>query len=354
MDINSLHWIVEIYYENIFSDKSPVQSIVSQIVQQRSAQAANSTAFGNFLLKQIRILREQFSSKHFYDENQLNILKLNNLDIFYGSSILDKIDNLIQQIRNTPNSSLQLWDSFFMEYNNVKNKVIVLRDTISPYLESDEIINEGYAIIEIDFLGKTELVDFMKMKEQMSNWFLIIEGYSRIEDLDRENYKIVSIETNSPTKIRVLTLITATATIIGVTADLLDIEEKLMKDRNTIEYIKNNPLSESEIQIKFTEDAEQKLQKKIDEKINQIVEEKMKNKHPEGNQGDIKNALTKSIQLQHDFIVNGGEVNFYLGDNSEDNDKKLLEEYNNSKQKVKELRDSINKIKLIDEKSEND
>lgn len=347
MDIRTIQGVLEAYNENVYNNQS-INSTINALNLQKTAQGQNTVGFANYLNQQLVALRAMFDKHNFFDATQLGILKSSGLDKMYGKNAIELIDEVINQVKQRPTNSSQLWTTFYNEYNTLKNQTGALINVLKPFIPAEDKIPSDYGVIEINFTRKTELVDFFKTKEQLTNWFYIIEGYSRLEGISREEYRIISISTNSPTKLTVMVVLTAITSIISVTADLIEIEEKFLKDRNTIENIRQSPLTDGELHEKFIKDAEATLLKKVAEKVNEIVSKRVREKNIENGNGDISNALTKSVQVEHDFIVNGGEVNFYLGDNSSPENTKLLESYNANIQKIKEIRDSIEKMKFIE------
>jgi hypothetical protein len=206
------------------------------------------------------------------------------------------------------------------------------------------------SIIEINFNNGVVIDDFKDAKEQMSDWYLIIEAYSRLLSEDRSDFEIVGFSKNSPTTVKVKAKIEIVAAMIIFSTAIVELATEYLKHAQTIKQIENSPLltkDDIDIHLKLYRDRlEESTQKSIEKLVSENVEKRYlehESKH------DIHNVVNKGIRKQFNFYVNGGNVNFHI---ESDNNKEILDGYELKKNeliKSSEILKLNPKQKLIEE-----
>lgn len=260
--------------------------------------------------------------RRYFENIKNNVLSSNQVDI----NIISNITNQINQLRTKPTQLLSLLGNFEIESNI---------DTLKP--------DEG--VVEIVFDGGVAIDDFKEAKDQMSDWFIIIEGYARLLGVSREEFEIINISKNSPTKFKIKTSLTNAGLFLGIVTSLLVIEKTYLENKLTIEKLKSTELvPDNKAQIIFIQTAEKHMDEKIKKEIEDLVDEKIKEfKIPEGN-GDIKNNLAKGIENQYNFMINGGTVNIHVIDEKMKKDVDTLEK---AKEEIKLIKTAYENQKAI-------
>ncbi|HYV94960.1 MAG TPA: hypothetical protein VE978_24510 [Chitinophagales bacterium] len=238
------------------------------------------------------------------------------------------------------------------ELNDLRNIPKQLLNLLQPFITSEKVkfLNENEGIIEIVFDGKVRIEDFGEAKEQMNEWFIIIDGYAKLLGVRREDFEIISISKNSPASFKIKTALTNAMLVLTIVSSLVAIEKTVLEDKLLIEKLKQNSLiPDTELQSKFIDTAMLHIDNKVKAGIEEIANQKIiEHKIDEGN-GDIKVNLSKGIQYQYNFIVNGGTVNFQITNGQVQQQVDSLEK---TKVALKQIRENYENQKAINEKTD--
>lgn len=279
-----------------------------------------------------------------------NIIEKLGISDFIGENGRKHFENVKTQIQSNltnPTFISSLIQSTIQELNSLRTKPVQFLNLLKTFdLKSNiEILDENEGIIEIVFDGNVAIDDFKEAKDQMQDWFLIIEGYARLLGVTREDFEIIGISKNSPTKFKIKTTLKNTALVISIITSVLLIEKTVLENKLMIEQLKhNNLVSDPEFQRSFIENAEKHIDDKIQAGINLIVEQKIDEYKIEKNNGDIEANLKKGIQNQYNFVVNGGTVNVQV---IEGELKKEVVSLENTKEEIKRIRSAYENQKIL-------
>lgn len=260
-------------------------------------------------------------------------------------------DLYFNQIKNSlthnPTNRASIISSLTQDLNILKTKPKQFATLLNDFDITSNIqkISEEEAIIEIKFDGKVEIEDFKEAKDQMNDWFFIIEGYSRLLNVPRQEFEIIGITKNSPTTFKLKTSLKNVGLVLGVITSLLAIQRAYLDNQLLLEKIRQTSLTpNAEAQQQFIQEAESHMQNEIDAKINTLIDQKIKEYNAEENNGDIKASLSKGIENQYNFIIKGGDVKIYI---SNEGMKPQIEQLNNTKEEIKNIRTSYELQKSI-------
>lgn len=256
-------------------------------------------------------------------------------------------EDIKKQLQTNPTAGTNILQTVITEINKLRTKPTQFLTLLQPFeLRSNiKLINETEGIIEITFDGNVAIDDFKEAKDQMNDWFLIIEGYAKLLDVRREDFEIISITKSSPAKFKIKTTIKNAALVLGIVSSLLLIEKTVLENRLMIEKLKqNNLVPNTEIQKRFIEDAEKHIDEKIKDGIDKLVEQKLKEHNVQDGNGDIKNNLSKGIENQYNFIINGGNVNIHVIDGQISKQVDALEK---TKEELKQIKQAYEDQKAI-------
>lgn len=274
-----------------------------------------------------------------------------------GDLIGEKGENHFSSLNETLAANPRIWPSVLNKIKNdltrLKTKPFMLLSLLEPFkLESSiEVLDENTGIIEITFDGKVAIDDFKEAKEQMSDWFLIIEGYAKLLNTTREDFEIFSITKSSPAKIKVKTTLTNVSLFLSIAVSLVTIEKTYLDRKMLIENLKEHDItSDQTIKEKFLEDAEKKFTEMVNQEINKVVDQKIKEcKVPDGN-GDIKNNFSKGVHNQYNFINNGGSINIQVINGQL---KEQVDSLEKTKDEVRKIKQAFENQKALTSKNEN-
>lgn len=256
-------------------------------------------------------------------------------------------EDIKKQLQSNPAVGTTLLQTVTTEINKLRTKPTQFINLLQPF-ELNSNINKLTAeegIVEIIFDGDVAIDDFKEAKTQMNDWFLIIEGYARLLDVRREDFEIISITKSSPAKFKLKTTLKNATLVLAVVSSLLLIEKTVLENRLMIEKLKqNNLVPDKEIQQRFIEDAEKHIDEKIKDGIDKLVEQKIKEHNVQEGNGDIKNNLSKGIENQYNFIINGGNVNIHVIDTQINKQVIVLEK---TKDELKQIKQAYEDQKAI-------
>lgn len=270
-----------------------------------------------------------------------------------GSNAKSYFENIKVQIQTNPVVSSSLIQSVYTELNQIIAKSTQLFSILQPFgiKPSTQEINQDEGIIEITFEGKVAIDDFKKAKDQMNDWFIIIEGYARLLGVTREEFEIISMSKNSPSKFKIKTTLKNTALVLGIITSLLLIEKTYLENRLMIEKLKQTSLIPDSLKQKeLIEEAEKHLNEKIQKDIDQLVEKTVKEHNIQEGNGDIQNNLAKGIENQYNFIINGGNVNIQVLDEKV---KQQVDTLEKTKNELKKINDAYENQKVLNGSQQN-
>ncbi len=233
-----------------------------------------------------------------------------------GRQFLESVKLQVQQRPRIGPNQIQV---LITRLNKLRTKPRELFTLLEPFNIQTNFEKEepDIAFIEIIFDENVAIDSFSSAREQMNDWLLIVDGYSRLLNANKEDFVIVGIFKSSPAKFKVKTTLKNAALVIGIVTNILLAEKTLIENRIMIQKLKESDLlDQEEVKRQFVESAERKLREKIDSNIEKIVEEKIHEYAVQGDQGDIRASFAKSVQNQYNFVVNGGEVTVYVLDDS--------------------------------------
>lgn len=275
------------------------------------------------------------------------ILEKLGLSNLIGEKGKNHFENIKFQIQNNSPSTSNLLQTTIIELNILRtkpNQFLNLLQTFD-FKSNIQLLNEDEGIIEILFDGGVAIDDFKEAKDQMNDWFFIIEGYSRLLGVTREDFEIINISKNSPVKFKLKTTLNNTALFLSIITSVLLIEKTVLENKLIIEQLKhNNLVPDAEVQKEFIESAEKNIDAKIEVGINSIISQKLLEYKIPKNNGDIATNLKKGVQNQYNFVVNGGIVNVYVLDGEIKKDVVLLEK---TKEELKLIRDAYENQKSL-------
>lgn len=345
IQLNDINSVITTLGQTITTNNVTVE--LQNLTRLRATYATNPSAYFTQAQAIINKIANAFKSIPYdlWDREHQIIAETLGFSDFLGDKGETFFNNIINTLRTNPGLASTTLQNAITPINNAVNKIVQFQNLIEPFAKSSnvEILQDGFGIIELTFDSNVSIEDFNDAKHQMDDWYLIIDGYARLLNVRREDFEIITISKNSPTKFRIKTAIVNVSAVVGVFATLLSIEKTVLEKKLIIEQLKQNTIiSDQGKQEAFIKDAEENIEKEVDAKIEKAVEQKLKEhgiKKGDGN-GDINNSLSRSIHNQYNFIVNGGTVNFYVTDG-----------------KVKQAADTLENIKkdikLIKQKYEN-
>lgn len=254
------------------------------------------------------------------DELDYEILSRYNMDELKES----KMKNIFRY--NQPkddNENTQLKKVIFRAidfFTKIQHTSYNVYDTLFPLYNlfyQEVSINMG--IIEVEFIGKTDIDNISSAKKQIENWYLILDGYARLLKINRDEFVFSSITKESPTTIIIIATLGAVSLVLGIISDLITLEKRNIEDSAFLDQLKGKNYIRKHFGKEVIDNMDSILTKQIEECIEKIVDSKLEayKIDVKNGEGDIKASLYKAVENQYKFLVNGGNVNFII-DHSEE------------------------------------
>jgi len=206
---------------------------------------------------------------------------------------------------------------------------------------------EQEVLIRVSFTGLAAMANVTDFKKWGNIWHEIGRGIAMAHNATPEDVRIIGA-TRGSVIIELATIPTIATTVSMVIFSSLKLAEKILKIRKTAEEIKNLQLQNKKLANELEKEADNEKKSGI-EKIFESLVGKLKIKK-EGD-GDKINALNKAVENLVNFIESGGEVDFVVPEDKDDNSASTPN-YEELKIAIKEIRQLESKLKLLEFKSE--
>ncbi|HQW16480.1 MAG TPA: hypothetical protein PKZ48_00005 [Bacteroidia bacterium] len=318
----------------------------NQLKQQYANNENQLSQIANQQLEQLKTDLPRFAE---YGEEERSILNSIGIEKFVGKDTIAYLSNIQKQIQSNPAITQTLMQNLLNEINQVKSKPQQIWNILQPIKITSTSVSPKEGIVEIIFDKKVQIENISDGKEQFNDWFIILDGYAHLFGIRREDFEIISISKSSPTRIKLKTTIEIAAAILSIIASIVNIEQLYSSDQIMVEQLKSRELASDTLQQQFIKEAEERLSKNVEREINRIVDQKVQEHKVDTNtRSDIVTSFQKGVEHQYNFIVNGGDVKFYLGDPTENEKSNQLEV---AKQEVKQLKENLENMKALNAKN---
>lgn len=292
--------------------------IVNEFQSLISRYHTNQNGINNIFRKRFQSIKKIFEEKLkiFWNDEQIQIIKLYNLDFALENVWKDELDSAIQFLAKNMGRDNGDYIKQIVSKTESLDRVTSLYNAFKPLFEDveDATIADGEAVIEIVFENDTEIEDIESAKKQINDWFIILSGYAQSLNVSKSDFEIISIVKSSPTRIRIKSTVKNTMLVLSITSSLLAIDKVMLERKLMMEKIRTvSYVTDKQLQDRFIEEAEKSLKESIDKEIDGIVDRKLKDlKLETKKKNELKSTLETSVNKQYQFIVNGGNVNFYI------------------------------------------
>ncbi len=230
------------------------------------------------------------------------------------------------------------------QFTNTLRQLLVI---LSPFLQFEPSLGSDEAKFQIIFDENTEITNITEGKEQFNDWFIILEGYAQLFEINRDDFEIEEITKNSPLRITIKSKSAVVGGILSLILPLINLEQAYLGYKTTIEKVKTTELVDKDLHDQYVQAAEASIEKKMNEHLDEIVNKKMQERELSA---DKKAAIHASVTKTYHFIVNGGSVQFFI---NEGEGKQMINQLEEAKDTVKRLREGYNGTKLITNTGQN-
>lgn len=248
-----------------------------------------------------------------------DILYKNVIDIATSAS---KIAEIIQKLQNGINKSKQ-----------IKTGLLDCVDE-EIYEEKNEVL------MRVAFTRNASMTNIAEFKNWGSTWYDIGRGIAMAHDLTPDDVKVVGA-TKGSIIIELAVIASIATTTSGIILAALKVAEKVYDIRLKAEELRSLKLKNDKVVKDLEKEADNEKKEGIDEIIYVLIDElKLDGKK----EGDKITALEKSVKKLVDFVDKGGEVDFIMPD--EEND----EVQENDSNEKNDMRVAFQEIRRLEKK----
>lgn len=223
-----------------------------------------------------------------------------------------------------------------------------IKSGLEGCLFEEEYELSGEILMRVSFTGKAAMSNITDFKSWGNNWYEIGRGISMAHGSAPEEIRIIGA-TKGSVIIELAVVASIATTVSGIILAALKVADKVLDIRKKAEEIRGMKLKNDKLAKEIEKEAEIEKKAGIDE-ICEIIIKKLKLK-PES-EGDKITALTKSVNNLVNFIENGGEVDFVIpeekNDESEDDTTKSNHDFSELRVSFEEIRKLEYKLALIE------
>lgn len=213
--------------------------------------------------------------------------------------------------------------------NNLNNSI----NFVDELIEDNEI--DG---LKIFFIRNADIETLKELSKESNKWNKILFGFARVAGTNETDFRIVSVESGS--------IILKVAAIAGIVLGIAKAINEVLKIINNSLQIKKHSLDLKKMKSVGLEKAIKELDKnsKIDVTINSLsISGNIINSfiYNQEDKGEVENALKYSISQLFKFYLNGGKVDLLLTQETQEENKDLLEQLNDQNKKLNTTKEAI-------------
>ncbi len=345
MNISELYNLTQWIQEEIVKKQIPQKyQNLQTILQQNSQPRQQNQPFEN----QKKDLIESLITIAIYKLTQSQLIFLEELNILttVGNQGVSMLEDILYKNVIDIATSAQDIAKIIQNINGgiAKSKQIQTGLSGCVPMEDYEVNNE--VLMRVSFTGHASMSNVTDFKNWGNIWYDIGRGIAMAHDETPENVKIIGA-TKGSIIIELAVIASIAATTSGIILSALKVAEKVLDIRKKAAEIKNLNLQNKNLANDIDKEADNEKKIEIENISTEIIKQlKLK----KDSQGDIITALNKAIKNLVNFIESGGEVDFILPDeeNDDEEENKQISNYKELKSTFQEIRTLENKIKLLE------
>jgi len=279
--------------------------------------------------------------------DQIEFLKKLGIGEAVGQKGVERIEDILYRNALDIVTAAQKIREIYQALNNGIQKANQIKMGLDGCILEESYEVEDKVLMRIYFKEKAALSNVTDLKKWGAIWYEIIRGIAIAHSATPEEVKIVGATSGS-----IVIEMAAAATIASTTSIIilsaLKVAERFVEILKKVEELRSLKLNNQKLLAELEKEAQKEKEKGINEISNKVVNILRLN---EQEQGDLINALKKSIEHLVNFIELGGEVDFIVPDEDEADKEKQSEkdiDYSRIKEIVREIREIESKIKALE------
>lgn len=276
---------------------------------------------------------------------QIDFLDKLNIKNMFGKEGINQIEEILFKNNLDMATAIKRINALNSQLNNAKTVFDRIRETLESYFEKGEDeIKENEVQIRVYFKESASINNIVDLKKYAELWHEIGRGIALSESNTPEDFRVISAEKGSII-INMAVIASAAYIVSEIIIRVLTITEKILNIRKLLHETKSIKMSNSkEIEKEYKKEID-KEKKDGAEKILNIIK---KDLSPEAKKdGEVINALRKSINDIIDFSEKGGVVDILHKENVEDEED--VEQLTDNRELIKKLNENIEEVRKLEQ-----
>ena len=283
---------------------------------------------------------------HKLTKDQLLFLRELGIAQVVGDEGISQVEDILYKNVIDVATSAQKLSQIQQELKKGIQKSDQIKSGLEDCVHEEEYESENEVLIRVSFTGNATLSNVTDFKSWGNIWHEIGRGIAMAHNAAPEDVKIIGATKGSIViELAVIASIATTTSVIILAA--LKVAEKVLDILKKAEEIRNLKLKNNKLASDLEDEAEKEKTAGIGKITSGLVKKlKLKTK----SEGDKVNALDKAVKNLVNFIESGGEIDFVMPDD-EDNDEESSAskpQYDNLRITFQEIRQLETKIKLLE------
>jgi hypothetical protein len=342
-------YIQELYQLTLWAEKEIIEKQLiqkyQQLIQKLTENSQPSRPKQPFEVQKDNLIETLKSIKlAVLNEEQKNFLaKLNILDTL-GENAIEKIENILFKNSLDIATAIKYITDMRTRLNQGMEKLTSIRTGLEGNVDVEDIIVDK-VVMRIHFDHEASINNVTDFKKWSTIWYDISRGITMLHGETPEDIQVVGANKGSII-IELASTYAITKTISEIILKVLQVVEKVYDIRLKAEEVRAMKLNNKKIAMELEKEATDIKKKEIEKVLEELLS---KHTHTDG---EVNTTLTKSITKLLDFIDKGGEVDFTIPNNEdEEEDEEVTKMKESLEIKFQEIRQIENKLKLIQHKS---
>lgn len=276
------------------------------------------------------------------EEQQLFLNKLNIFNIL-GTIAIEELENILYKNALDIATATQEINRKYTLLNQGIAKINQIREGLTGLVEVEEHIIDK-AIIRVHFDNEAAIDNITDFKKWSVTWYDIGRGITMVHRASPEDISVIGANKGSIV-IELATAYAITKTLSDIILKVLKVVEKVYDIRKKAEEIRSMKLSNDKISNELEKEANNIKKTDIEAIVDSISETESLS------DGEVKTNLSKAITKLLDFVDKGGEIDFTLPDDADDEEPEDKEKGNLKqllKTKFQEIRLLEDKLKQVE------
>ena len=284
-------------------------------------------------------------------KDQIEYLKMFTIAPYIGMEGISLVENILYKNALDISTAVGNLQQIIQKINQGIQKIQQIQAGLNGITLEEEFEVSQDVLLRVSFKGEAGILNITDLKTWGNIWFEIGSGIALAHNLPPEEIKIVGASKGSI--IFEMVVVCAIAkTVSTIILSALKIADRILDMRKKAEEIRALKIKNDKAAVELEKEATEEKKNGIESIVQEVIS--LLNIKTD-KEGDKLPALSKSIGNLVTFIEKGGDVDFVLPQETEENDdKKELPDFSYLRNAFSEIRKLEAKIFLLEQKTKSE